>query len=162
MSNVACKSRACLCPPSSPPPCWCSPCVCVVRACALACACRCLQGAPALTAAHLAPQWTMEVQLRLGSAQMSLHSRVPRCVTLFPVTFSAINLQTYSDGAPPRGYIVPVCRTFSGWRQGSREQRPSLALWGHIQLATCKSSNAGPPLSLFPSSARGEMRINWI
>lgn len=47
----------------------------------------------------------------LGSAQMSLHSQVPQCVTLFPVTFSAINLQTYSDGAPLWGYIVLVCHT---------------------------------------------------
>lgn len=81
------------------------------RECVRACECvRVFARGRALTAAHLAPQWTMEVQLRLGSAQMSLHSRVPRCVTLFPVTFSAINLQTYSDGVPLRGYIVPVCR----------------------------------------------------
>lgn len=47
-----------------------------------------------------------------GSAQMSLHRPVSWCVTLFPVTFSAINLQTYSDGAPLRGYIVLMSHHF--------------------------------------------------
>lgn len=65
-----------------------------------------------LTAAHLASQWTMELRLRLGSAQMSLHSQVSWRVTLFPVTFSAINLQTYSDGVPLWGYIVLVSHHF--------------------------------------------------
>ena len=54
----------------------------------------------------------MELQLRLGSAQMSLHSQVSWCVTLFPVTFSAINLQTYCDGVPLWGYIVLVSHHF--------------------------------------------------
>lgn len=65
-----------------------------------------------LTAAHLASQWTIEVQLRLGSAHMSLHSQVSRCVTLFPVTFSAINLQTYSDGIPLVGYTALMSHHF--------------------------------------------------
>lgn len=72
----------------------------------------CVFARQGLTAAHLAPQWTMELQLRLGSAQMSLQSQVSRRVTLFPVTFSAINLQTYSDGVPLWGYIVLMSHHF--------------------------------------------------
>lgn len=95
----------------------------------------------ALTAAHLAPQWTMEVQLRLGSAQMSLHSQVPRCVTLFPVTFSAINLQTYSDGAPLWGYIVPVCHTVFWMVWGVVRALACRWTLGCDPIATCKGVN---------------------
>lgn len=76
------------------------------------CAHVCVFSSQGLSAAHLASQWTMEVQLRLGSAQMSLHSQVSWCMTLFPVTFSAINLQTYSDGVPLWGYIVFMSHHF--------------------------------------------------
>lgn len=113
MSNVPCKSLPCLCPPSSLRP---------LHYAGVKCVCMyvCLQGW-GLTAAHLASQWTMEVQLRLGSAQMSLHSQVSWCVTLFPVTFSAINLQTYSDGVPLWGYIVFMSHHF---RDGTEVGRP--------------------------------------
>lgn len=66
----------------------------------------CVFARQGLTAAHLTSQWTMEVQLRLRSVRMSLHSQVSWCVTLFPVTFSAINLQMYSDGVALLCYIV--------------------------------------------------------
>lgn len=69
------------------------------------CVFACLR-ARGLTAVHLASQWTMEMQLRVGSAQMSLHSQVPWCMTLFPVTFPAINLWTYGDGALLLGCTV--------------------------------------------------------
>lgn len=75
-------------------------------------AAQCVFAGQGLTAAHLASQWTMEVQLGLGSAQMSLHSQVSWRVTLFPVTFSAINLQTYSDGVLLLGYIVLMSHHF--------------------------------------------------
>lgn len=74
--------------------------------------CACVFARQGLTAAHLASQWTMELQLRLGSAPMSLHSQVSWCVTLFPVTFSAINLQPYCDGVPLWGYIVRMSHHF--------------------------------------------------
>lgn len=76
------------------------------------CVCVCVFARQGLTAAHLASQRTMELQLRLGSAQMSLHSQVSWRVTLFPVTFSAINLQTYCDGVPLWGYIVLMSHHF--------------------------------------------------
>lgn len=104
MSNVPCKSLPCLCPPSSQRPHYAG--VKCVHAC------LCVFARQGLTAAHLASQWTMELQLRLGSAQMSLHSHVSWRVTLFPVTFSAINLQTYSDGVPLWGYIVLMSHHF--------------------------------------------------
>ena len=83
-----------------------------VYVCVCVCVCVCVFARQGLIAAHLASQWTMEVQLGLGSAQMSLHSQVSWCVTLFPVTFSAINLQTYSDGVPLWGYIVFMSHHF--------------------------------------------------
>lgn len=99
------KSLPCLCPPLiiEGTLCCCQMCVYM---------CVCVFARHGLTAAHLASQWTTELQLRLGSAQMSLHSQVSRRVTLFPVTFSAINLQTYSDGVPLPGYIVPMSHHF--------------------------------------------------
>ena len=110
MSNVPCQSLPCLCPPSSQRPRYAGvKCVCV---CMCVCVCVCVFARQGLIAAHLASQWTMEVQLGLGSAQMSLHSQVSWCVTLFPVTFSAINLQTYSDGVPLWGYIVFMSHHF--------------------------------------------------
>lgn len=102
MSNVPCKSQACLCPPSSQ----------TLHFTGLMAVYKRVLASPKWTAAHLAPQRTMEVRLRLGSAQMSLHSQVSWRVTLFPVTFSTINLQTYSDGVPLLGYIVLVSHHF--------------------------------------------------
>lgn len=76
----------------------------------------------------------MEVHLRLGSAQMSLHRPASWRVTLFPVTFSAINLQTYSDGVPLRGlrrvHVAPVLR----WRRGRAAHVAAIRRQGGICL----------------------------
>lgn len=50
-------------------------------------------------------------------------SDVSSCVTLFPVTFSAINLQTYSDGVPLWGYIVFMSHHFLDGTEGVRPMR---------------------------------------
>lgn len=39
--------------------------------------------------------------------------------------------------------LCPCVTPFSGWREGSTEHWPADGLWGPIQLATCKSLNAG-------------------
>lgn len=97
------------------------------------CARVCVFARQGLTAAHLASHWTMELQLRLGSAQMSLHSQVSRRMTLFPVTFLAINLQTYSDGVPLWGYIVFMSHHFLDGTGVVSTRAVAMLLWDGIE-----------------------------